>query len=264
MTKPVKELRILAAACLETQVQKTIERFNAEQSDVRAVAHIAGSVDCIRRVQKGEACDLLILADGTAIESMLMPEHTDGYYIFAGNCMVLVSNLPMKRVDTSNWKDRLMDPKATFGHADPSDDTAGYRAVMACMLADSVAPGLAKTLLNHPGRTVMTPSSAQVDFAITYRTVPISKKMSYAYLPDTMDLSNPAFNAHYASASIDIDGDGKNVICATAINHALTIPFTSKEPKIAQEFIALFLKTDFKAQGFLPRRNAVGNWAQHV
>ncbi len=178
--------------------------------------------------------------------------------------MVLVSNLPMKRVDTSNWKDRLSDPQATFGHFDPSSDPAGYRAVMACMLADSVAPGLAKTLLNHPGRTVMTSSTGHVDYAITYRTVPIAKKMSYAYLPDTMDLSNPAFNAHYASATVDIDGDGTNLVRASAINHALTIPFVSKEPEAARDFIDLFLQTDFKAQGFLARRAQVGNWSQRV
>lgn len=264
MNEAIKELRILAATCLETQVKKAVDRFNAEHANIRALVDVAGSIDCIRRVQKGEACDLLILADGSVIESMMMPTHTDGYYIFAGNCMVLVSNLPMKRVDTSNWKERLIDPKATFGHPNPSEDPAGYRAVMACMLADSVVPGLAKTLLNHPGRTVMTPTTGHVDFAITYRTVPISKKMSYAYLPDTIDLSNPAFNAHYASATVDINGDGTNLVRASAINHALTIPFGSKEPEAARDFIDLFLQTDFKAQGFLPRRAQVGNWSQRV
>lgn len=264
MNESIKELRILAATCLETQVKKAVERFNTEHAGIRVLVDVAGSIDCIRRVKKGDACDLLILADSAVIESMMMPTHTDGYTIFAGNCMVLVSNLPMKRVDTSNWKERLSDPKATFGHLDPSSDPSGYSALMACMLADSVAPGLAKTLLNHPGRTVMTPTTGHVDFAITYRTVPISKKMSYAYLPDTMDLSSPAFNAHYASAIVDIDGDGTNVIQASAINHALTIPFASKEPEVARNFIDLFLQTDFKAQGFLPRRAQVGNWSQRV
>lgn len=250
------ELRILTDACFSAQVDQAVQRFHASYPEMKAVVSIAGAPDCLQRLKAGEVYDLVILAD-SGVASAMMPQHIDGYHIFAGN-RVVVSYTPEKRINAHNWREKLSDPKATIGHPEPTTHAAGYAALMACMLADSVAPGFAKTLLNHPGRKVLTTESETVDYAFAYRTDCIAKKMSYASLPDTMDLSEPAFNAHYAAAKFDVSGDGENIVRASAISHALAIPVGAHEPEAAKNFIEVLMQHDFKAQGFLPRSQTVG------
>ncbi len=252
----MKELRILADACFDAQVAKAVERFNASHTDIRAAVSAASAADCLQRLKAGDSYDLVILAD-SAVAAALMPGQTDGYYIFAGNSMVL-AYAPGQILNAKNWREKLGDAKASVGHLEPSAHSAGYAALMACMLADSVAPGLTRTLVNHPGRKVVTPASEATDFAFRYRTECIAKKISYASLPDTMDLSNPAFNAHYATAKHDLSGDGKTIVKGSAIAHALAIPLSAEEPEAARDFIEILLQNNFTAQGFLPRSEIVG------
>ncbi|ABR90698.1 ABC-type transport system, periplasmic component [Janthinobacterium sp. Marseille] len=252
----MKELRILADACFDAQVAKAVERFNASHTDIRAVVSAAGAADCLQRLKAGDSYDLVILAD-SAVAAALMPGQTDGYYIFAGNSMVL-AYAPGQILNAKNWREKLGDAKASIGHLEPSAHSAGYAALMACMLADSVAPGLTRILVNHPGRKVVTPASEATDFAFRYRTECIAKKISYASLPDTMDLSNPAFNAHYATAKHDLSGDGKTIVKGSSIAHALAIPLSAEEPEAARDFIEVLLQNNFTAQGFLPRSEIVG------
>lgn len=76
-----------------------------------------------------------------------------------------------------------------------------------------------------------------------------------------MNLSDASMDHIYADAAIDLDGDGSNFIKATSISHALTIPFSAKEPGGAKQFAELFLQIDFPNEGFLKRQQAVGKWA---
>lgn len=254
-------LYILSAGCVLHQVSSTVDQFNATHDDIQAVYSSGGSVKCIQSLKNGEPCDLLISADYALFESMLMPQWADSYYIFAGNSMVLVPSTPGLHINSENWKDVLVNPKTTFGHYDPHIDPGGYRAVMACMLADSVEMGLAKRLLEHPGRIILASSkSEKPDVMFGYRSASLSKGTQFADLPESINLALPAFNKHYTTAVFDIDNDGKNTVHGSAIGHALTIPFTSKNPKAALQFAELFLENDFASQGFLPRKQVVGNW----
>ena len=257
----MRNLTVLNATCINNQIENTVRLFNADHDDIMAVNSSGGSVDCIRRMLNHEPCDLLVLADDQIIANMMMPAYTDGYYVFAGNSMVLMPTRPGKSIDSSNWLDVLLDPTTTFGHFDPHGDPGGYRAVLACLLCDSLEQGVAGKLLNHTGRRIVTShDDSPVDFMFGYRSGPFAKNKPYAELPEKINLSNPKLNEHYATARFDIDGDGKNVVYGSAICHALTIPFTATAPQAALEFVQLFLQTDFVAAGFLPRSRTVGCW----
>lgn len=257
----MQQVHILHAGCVMEQVRNTVALYNASQSESEAVSHPGGSVECIRRMQRGEPCDLLILADDAIITSMMMPAYTDGYLVFAGNSMVLVPTAPDKQISTSTWKETLLAPSTTFGHFDPTADPGGYRAVFACQLADAVEPGLAERLLNHPGRKIISsPREPGVDFMFGYRSGPVKRRMPFADLPVEMNLSDPSRNAQYALAQVDLDGDGKNVVHGSAISHAVTLPFSANLPEPALHFADLFLRTDFVGEGFLPAHRVVGRW----
>ena len=261
----MKKLYILHAGCVADEVKMTVALFNSSNESIQAVSSGGGSVDCIRSMLKGEPCDVLISADNALFEIMLMPERVSGYQVFAGNSMVVMSESASKPISDDNWKETLLSPEITFGHNDPHGDPGGYRAVMACMLADTVEQGLSRRLLGHVGRRVLASNyEKRPDYMFYYMSGAIKKGAVFARLPDSMNLSDPNLDGIYSSASFDLDGNGKNIVRGASIEHAITIPSDAAEPAYAMRFIDLFLQIDFELHGFIERRRRVGDWDQNA
>lgn len=259
------ELKIFSAGVAAKLAKKTVEAWNAAHPDSPASLTMGGSVDGIRRQLNGEDFDLLILADDDIIKSMMMPEHSDGYYIFAGNKMV-VAAAEGREISSDNWREKLLAPEAKFMHMNPYGDPGGYRAVMAILLADQVEPGLTKKLMDHPGHIGMEREAPKekpaYDYMFTYYTGAKGRGLVFAELPKEMDLSDDSLAELYARAEFQVDD--KNKVKGSPIAHAVTIPLASKNRKLALEFTEQFLKNDFTAAHFIPRGKAVGVWPPKV
>lgn len=220
--------------------------------------HPGGSVDLIRDCIAGEACDLLISADDAIIRSMMLPQHADGYRIWAGNKMVVAG----EDITAENWEEKLLAEDATFRHGDPYGDPGGYRAVMAMLLADAHKPGLSKRLMDHPGHIGMDRAPGPLRnrqparYEFMYRSSAKTSGRNFAELPAVMDLSDPALAGEYARVSFAVDDT--NTVTATPIAHALTIPKTALHKEAGREFAVMFLAIDKEAEGFLPRDGIVG------
>lgn len=260
------ELKIFSAGVAGQLAAKTVEAWNARHPQTPAALTRGGSVDGIRRLLKGEEFDLLILADDGIIQSMMMPKYTDGYYIFAGNKMV-VAAAEGREINSENWPEKLLAPEAKFMHMNPYGDPGGYRAVMAILLADQVQPGLSQKLMDHPGHIGMDPNlpageRPKFDYMFTYYTAAKGRGMVFAELPREMDLSDDSLAELYATAEFQVDDD--NRVKGSPIAHALTIPLAAKNRKLALEFADSFLANDFAAAHFSPRGRAVGQWPPRV
>jgi len=258
----LKGLRILSAGVALLAATDTVAKWNAENPDFPAVLDSGGSVDLIRRVLGGEPCDLLILADSVIIEIMLMPEHADGYCVFAGNRMVLRATED-HNLNENNWKDKLLSPKTVFTHTDPFGDPGGYRAVMTMKLADEFEAGLSDKLLHHPGyaglkRGQSARSLPPHDYMFYYYTGALAADVPFAVLPPVMDLSDEGLADAYAKVSFDISET--ITVSGAPIRHAMTVPCMAQNPPLAREFAELFLHYDFAGKGFLPRCGKVGSW----
>lgn len=256
------KLQIFTAGVAMGLVRKTVEVWNAEHADFQASFQPGGSVDLVRKVVAGENCDLLITADQTLIETMLMPKYADGYCVFAGNKMAIVA-AEGKDISSENWKEKLLDPAATFNHHSPYGDPGGYRAVMSILLADRVEAGLSQKLMDHPGHYGMDPnldprSMPKCDYSFGYYSGAASRGGAFAELPAVMDLSDDKLADVYASVEFAVDAD--NTVKGTPIAHGMTIPLASKHPKQARAFAQLFLQNDFAAANFQPRSGSFGNW----
>lgn len=252
-------LQVFCAGVAMGVAKAAIQKWNLAHPELQAVLSPGGSVDLIRRAIDGERCDVLISADDGIIGSMMMPENAKGYIVFAGNKMVITAN-PGYEINSENWKEKLLDPKATFLHHNPYGDPGGYRAVMSMLLADTVEPGLAEKLMNHPGHYGMDKNMKRSDlpeimYSFGYYSGPASKGAAFAELPETMDLSSDALSEEYAKVSFAVDD--KNTVTATPICHGLTIPTTAKYPEAAKEFAKMFLETDFSAYGFIEKEQVV-------
>ncbi|MDR2141706.1 MAG: substrate-binding domain-containing protein [Deltaproteobacteria bacterium] len=256
-----KELKIFTAGVAMGAADQTVSQWNVKNPDFPAKLSPGGSVAGVKQYLAGEAFDVLIVADEGLITSLLMPQEASGYAVFAGNKMVVVAG-PNQSIDSTNWVEKLTDPKAVFAHFDPVADPGGYRAVLAMSLADHFQPGLSKKLLEHPGRLILTkpgpPGTGPVfDYIFGYYSMAKKRGASFAQLPEVMDLSADALAATYAEAEFRIDE--RTVIRGAPIAHALAIPAKAPNPVQALEWSQLFLAQDFSALGFLPRQRLVGS-----
>lgn len=258
----MQQMHIFTAGVVIKLVQDTIAQWDREHPELPAVMVPGGSVDLIRKCRAGEPCDLLVMADDTIIASMLMPAYTDGYYIFAGNRMVITANAGAQ-ISSGDWQERLLAPDATFSHFNPYGDPSGYRAVMCMLLADQVEPGLSQRLMEHPGHYGMDPQMSlqqlpKCQYTFSYYSGAFARQTPFAQLPAVMDLSDEALSDVYGTVHFDVDAD--NTVSGTPIRHALAIPKNSAYRAQARAFAELFLQSDFAGHGFLPRSEAVGNW----
>jgi ABC-type molybdate transport system substrate-binding protein len=250
----MQTIHVLHAGSVSKPIQDTITRFERDGLTVHPTH--SGSVDCVRRLMAGEPCDLIVLADAELIANLLMPTYTDGYYVFAGNSIAIMATSDEDHINSENWKETLLNPLATFGHYDPYFDPGGYRAVMACMLADHVEPGLSSKLLRHPGRVVVSPGSKPVpQFVFTYLSSAQKSGKPFAILPDEMSLSNDEMNPIYQEAVFDL---GESRVMGSAISLALTIPFAARNKDLAMKFALEFIQSDFAAEGFSVKNKVVG------
>ncbi len=142
----MKNIKIFSAGVAGKLTKKVAEKFESEQPEIKCEVVIGGSTGGIRRLTEGENFDAMILADSSNIDEMMMPEYTNGYFIWGGNEMVVMG----KNITNRNWKQKLLDPDAEIHHANPYDDPGGYRAVMAMELASEISEGLSEKLINHP------------------------------------------------------------------------------------------------------------------
>lgn len=250
-----KTLQVFCAGVVMEQAKAVMRQWNIAHPELQAEVHVGGSADLVNRIRAGERCDLLLSADDILIDRM-MPDYFKGYVIFAGNKIVLCGD----GLTSDNWRDKLLDPGATFMHLDPYGDPAGYRAVMAMLLADQVEPGLSSRLMEHPGHLGMVrgfvPFGLDPDFRFAYYSQAKTKALPFTELPRVMDLSDPALADVYATASFAIDDE--TVIHGSPIAHALSIPVGARFPEEARQFARAFLETDFVSYGFTPLRKQVG------
>lgn len=248
-----QQLEVFSAGVAAGLVKQTASAWKKDYPEFPISVTVGGSVDLIRQAIAGRPCDLLILADDTNIEQMLMPDYVDNYQIWAGNQMVLASTQE-EDLTGKDWRELLLADDAVFTHMYPFGDPAGYRAVMALMLADKIENGLSDRLLHHPGYIGMKarpgkPDFSRAKYAIIYGSMAKSRHMSYVALPDIMNLSDTAYADTYAEAVFEVNGGAR--VTGAPIRHGLTVMKSSRHPDQAREFAERFMGLDFAASGFI-------------
>ncbi|MCL2817435.1 MAG: substrate-binding domain-containing protein [Clostridiales bacterium] len=253
----MRKIYVLCAGSVESQLEAACKKFRDWHPDVKIVREMNGSVNCVRKVIAGDPCDIIISADSALIEKMLMPEHAEGYQVFAGNSMVLAATGYGTVISADNWKDLLLNPETTFGHYDPQADPCGYRAVMACMLADNVEAGLAQKLLDHPGRRIINPGQEEPlpQFIFTYHSSAMKKGLPFTELPDEMNLSKSELDSLYANAVVEL---GETKINGSAISYAFATPFASANKPEVILFLRYFMSVRAGDPGFTLKSGTVG------
>jgi molybdate/tungstate transport system substrate-binding protein len=264
---------IFHAGSLSVPVKKISEAFEKANPRVRVLSEAAGSLQCARKItEMGKMCDILLSADYSVIDAMLIPEYASWNIRFATNGIVIAyrpesAYASIFRED--NWADILLKDDVIIGRADPDADPCGYRTVFAARLAEEYygKPGLADSLLNknsdyiRPKEVdlVALTETGVIDYMFQYKSVAIQHGFKYLELPDSINLSSPDMKDHYSSVSCMIPGETPGVrheIRGDYISYSGTIPDGALHKELAVEYFSFLLSEEgrkvFIESGQLP------------
>jgi molybdate/tungstate transport system substrate-binding protein len=270
-----------------------VEQAFTCQTGIQVQDVTGGSVDLLRQVTAGgKAADIVASADYVDIDNFLKPAGAANYNIlFSKGRMVLAytasgiaaKNLPAfvdpsapftppDAIPTVNddWLQAVLTQGVVVGGSHPFLDPSGYRSHLMFQLTQLhyETPNLYNNLLGHYVAIPATaPASAfgigkQYDFQFIYEHSAMGAAQSnpdyrYAYLPDDIDLSNPAKNALYKQAVITMPGlalsDASVDVQGSRVAWGLTILNAAPNHENAIKFLQLLFKPDGVGQSSLQK-----------
>jgi len=256
---------IFHAGSLTVPVKKLAEAFQAQHPGVSFETEAAGSRTTARKVSElGRQADLVMAADYTVIDNLLIPDFASWNIRFARNEMVIAYTDRSKyaqEINADNWYEIITREGVVYGHSNPNADPCGYRTLMVWQLAEKHynVPGLYQQLDEHcppenvrPKETdlIALLQSGDMDYAFEYRSIAVQHGLKFVELPDEINLSRVEYADFYKQAQVEVSGKepGTTIILAgKPIVYGLTIPKNAPHPDLAVEFVKFLLGPEGRA-----------------
>jgi molybdate/tungstate transport system substrate-binding protein len=257
-TSQKREIIIFHAGSLSVPFRELAGEYEKANPGVSVLLEPAGSLVCARKVTElKKPCDIVASADYIVINNLLIPEYASWGIRFATNEIVIAFNEKSKysaEIDSSNWFNILQRPDVIYSRSDPDSDPCGYRTVLTFILAEKyyTMPGLAEKMIAK-NKDYIRPKEVDLvaliesnaaDYMFQYRSVAIQHGMKYIELPDMINLSDPALNKIYKTASIDVTGNtpgSKMRVTGEYINYSLTVLDKAPDKDEAVNFVEFLL-----------------------
>lgn len=258
-------LTIFHAGSLTVPVDELSKAFREEHPDVKFETEAAGSRTTARKVSElGREADLVMSADYTVIDNLLIPDFADWNIRFARNTMVIAYTDQSKfadEINSKNWYDVLLREGVAYGHSEPDADPCGYRTLMVWHLAEKYydEPGLYKKLdENCPQKNVRPKEtdlialmqSGDLDYAFNYRSIAVQHGLNFVELPEEINLSMVKHADFYSEAKVPLSGSepGKTITTeGKPIVYGVTIVNNAPNPELAIEFVQFLLGPEGQA-----------------
>ncbi|MBI5218812.1 MAG: tungstate ABC transporter substrate-binding protein WtpA [Bacteroidia bacterium] len=251
-------LIIFHAGSLAVPIKEITAAFKKENPDVNIQMEAAGSIECARKITElKKTCDVMVSADYSVIEKLLIPGYADWDIKFASNEMAIVyteKSKKSKEINKDNWYKIMLDKSVQIGRADPNADPCGYRSVLVSKLAEKYYKqnGLADQLLKKDKNNIRPKETdllalletGNVDYIFLYRSVAEQHKLKYILLPDEVNLKNSEFSDLYNSVFVEINGKTPNEKITQKgepMVYGVTILKNAPNAKIAIEFLKFLL-----------------------
>ncbi len=259
------KLIIFHAGSLTVPIDELTTAFQAKHPDVTFETEASGSNAAARKISElGREADLMMSADYTVIDKLLIPEFADWNVRFARNTMVVAYTDQSEyadEIDADNWYEVLTREGVIYGHSEPDADPCGYRTLLVWQLAEKHydVPGLYEELDEKcPPENVRPKSvelivlleSGDMDYAFEYRSVAVQHGLKFVELPDEINLSMVEHADFYSQASVEIAGKepGETMtMVGTPIVYGVTIPKNAPSPDLAIEFVKFLLGPEGQA-----------------
>ena len=259
------ELIIFHAGSLTVPVAELTQAFQAQHPGVTFETEAAGSRTTARKVSELEReADLVMSADYTVIDNLLIPEFADWNIQFARNTMVIAYTDQAQYADeinSDNWYEILTRDGVIYGHSDPNADPCGYRTLLVWQLAEVHygVPGLYVMLEEHCPPENVRPKetdllalmqSGDIDYAFEYRSIAVQHGLKFVELPDEINLSMVEQADFYGQATVEVSGTEPGTTITQVgkpIVYGVTIPKNAPSPDLAIEFVKFLLGPEGQA-----------------
>lgn len=259
------KLIVFHAGSLTVPMKALAEAFQAKYPGVTFETEASGSNAAARKISElGRQADLMMSADYTVIDKLLIPDFAGWNIQFARNTMVIAyadESQYADDINADNWYEILTRQGVIYGHSDPDADPCGYRTLMVWQLAEEHygLPGLNARLEEHcPLENVRPKSvvlialleSGDMDYAWEYWSVAVQHGMKFVELPDEINLSMVEHADFYSQATVEIAGKepgttmtmvGKPIVCG------VTIPKNAPSPELALHFVEFLIGPEGQA-----------------
>jgi molybdate/tungstate transport system substrate-binding protein len=267
--EPAAELQgkiiIFHAGSLTVPLEALTEAFRSEHPEVTFETEASGSNDAARKISElGREADIMMSADYTVIDKLLIPDWADWNIRFARNTMVIAYTDQSQYADeisAENWYEVLARDGVISGHSEPDADPCGYRTLLVWQLAEEYygIPGLYQTLQEHHPPENIRPKSVELiallesgdmDYAWEYRSVAVQHGMNFVELPDEINLSQVEHADFYSQASVEIAGADPGTtmtMMGSPIVYGVTIPKVAPSPELAVEFVKFLIGPEGQA-----------------
>jgi len=259
------KLIIFHAGSLTVPMDALTEAFQARHPSVTFEAEASGSNAAARKISElGREADLMMSADYTVIDKLLIPDFADWNVQFARNTMVIAYtewSQYADEINADNWYEVLTRDGVIYGHSDPDADPCGYRTLLVWQLAEKHygVEGLNAQLEEHcPPENVRPKSvelialleSGDMDYAWEYRSVAVQHGLKFVELPAEINLSMVEHGDFYSQATVEIAGEEPGTtmtMTGQPIVYGVTIPKNAPSPELALEFVRFLLGPDGQA-----------------
>jgi molybdate/tungstate transport system substrate-binding protein len=259
------KLIIMHAGSLTLPVRELTEAFRAKHPNVAFETEAAGSRTTARKVSElGREADLVMSADYSVIDNLLIPDFADWNIRFARNTMVIAytdQSQYADEIDSDNWYDVLTREGVVYGHSEPDADPCGYRALMVWQLAENHynEPGLYGRLdENCPPENVRPKEtdlialmqSGDMDYAFNYRSIAVQHDLNFVELPEEINLSMVKHADFYSHAEVELSGSepGETITArGKPIVYGVTVPKMAPSPDLAVAFVEFLVSREGQA-----------------
>jgi len=253
------QLIIFHAGSLAVPVKRLSDAFHALHPGVTFATEASGSRDAARKVSElGRQADLIMSADYSVIDTLLIPQFASWDVVFARNEMVIAYTDGSKYADeinSQNWYQILQRKGVIYGHSDPNADPCGYRTLMVWQLAETYydVPGLYKDLVADCPPANIRPKevdlialleSGDMDYAFEYRSIAVQHGLKYIELPDELNLGRASDAAGYGQATVPLNGAQPGTTTTVAgkpILYGVTMINGAPHPQLALAFLEFVL-----------------------
>lgn len=285
------QIRVICAGSLIVPFERLAEAFEAAYPDYEVIVEGHGSIQVIRQVTElQQEADVVVVADQSLLPMLMYGSKVPGsesyyaswYIRFATNRLGLAYR-PESRyaaeMGTGNWHQVLSRPGVSLGISDPRIDSCGYRALMACQLAEDyylddtvferVMGGFSPAIkVSEEGGTwtilvpeVLDPEkitvrgysvqliglleAGELDYSFEYESVARQHGLEFAELPLEIDLSSRDLAERYGRVVVKMDFQRFATVTpefrGESIQYALTIPGNAAHPDAGAQFVEFLL-----------------------
>jgi len=256
---PEGKLVIFHAGSLTVPVKALTEAYREKYPRMSFETEASGSNTAARKISElDREADLMMSADYTVIDELLIPDFADWNTQFAQNAMVIAytdRSAYAEEINSDNWYEFLTRDGVIYGHSDPDADPCGYRTLLLWQLAERYygIPGLAAKLAAHCPPEHVRPKgmdlvallqSGDMDYAFEYRSIAVQHGLRFVELPEEINLSAVEHADFYRQATVEIAGKEPGTTMAVMgkpIVYGVTIPRNAPHPDLALGFVKFLL-----------------------